>query len=61
MRFFGREKESKKIKDLWEKRSASLVVVRGRRRIGKSTLIEEIGKDEQFYEFTVISGSRHNG
>jgi len=39
--FVGREKEIKSLSELWEKETASLVVCRGRRRIGKSTLIEE--------------------
>lgn len=47
--FFGREVELAQLGDLWAKRSASLVTCRGRRRIGKSTLIEE---------FAVRSGAR---
>ena len=39
--FFGREEELAQLGDLWAKRGASLVTCRGRRRIGKSTLIEE--------------------
>ena len=39
--FFGREVEFAQLGDLWKKRVASLVTCRGRRRIGKSTLIEE--------------------
>jgi AAA+ ATPase superfamily predicted ATPase len=52
--FFGRKPELKKLHDLWEKRSASMVVVRGRRRIGKSTLIEEFAKGQHFFEFAGI-------
>ena len=40
MDFFGREEEINDMMALWGKRSASLVTCRGRRRIGKSTLIE---------------------
>ena len=40
MDFFGREDELKDLMALWGKRSGSLVTCRGRRRIGKSTLIE---------------------
>lgn len=47
--FFGREPEFAQLGDLWNKRVASLVTCRGRRRIGKSTLIEE---------FAVRSGAR---
>lgn len=49
--FFGRKQELKKLNDLWEKQSSSMVVVRGRRRIGKSTLIEEFAKGQRFFEF----------
>ena len=38
--FFGREEQLEQLKTLLSKRSASLVTCRGRRRIGKSTLIE---------------------
>jgi hypothetical protein len=37
---------------LLKKRSASLVVIQGRRRIGKSRLIEEFAKDHTFYQFS---------
>ena len=40
-RFFGRESYLDKLGALWRKRSSSFVVVAGRRRIGKSTLVEE--------------------
>ena len=39
--FYGRETELRTLGELWEKPVASLVVCRGRRRIGKSTLIGE--------------------
>src|SRR6185437_8488786 len=42
--FFGRERELNLLMNLLDKRVASLVVIRGRRRIGKSTLIEEFAK-----------------
>ena len=41
--FIGREKELEEIRDLLEIDSANLVVIRGRRRIGKSRLIREFG------------------
>ena len=40
MEFFGRKQEIGDLMALWGKRSGSLVTCRGRRRIGKSTLIE---------------------
>ncbi len=41
MDFYGREKILMRLEGLWQKRSPSLVTVRGRRRIGKSTLVAE--------------------
>ncbi len=40
MKFFGRTELLAQLRDLWGKRVSSLVTCRGRRRIGKSTLIE---------------------
>lgn len=51
-KFIGRHEELKKLLDLSKKKSASFLVVRGRRRIGKSRLIEEFSKYfEKFYTF----------
>src|SRR5262245_60403519 len=52
--FIGREKELSTLGELLNKKSASLVVIRGRRRIGKSRLVEELAKHypfEAFYRF----------
>lgn len=49
--FLGRERELEILKRLLTKRSASLVVIKGRRRIGKSRLIEEFGKSLKTYTF----------
>jgi hypothetical protein len=38
--FFGRERELARLKELTAKKSASLVVIKGRRRIGKSRLTD---------------------
>src|SRR3990167_10608983 len=42
--FIGREAEMERLKGFLKKKSASLLVVRGRRRIGKSRLLAEFGK-----------------
>lgn len=42
--FIGREIEMERLRGLLNKKSASLIVVRGRRRIGKSRLLAEFGK-----------------
>ena len=42
--FIGREDQLEQLKALWRKSTASLITCRGRRRIGKSTLIEEFAR-----------------
>lgn len=42
--FIGRKEQLEALEHLWGKRTSSLVTCRGRRRIGKSTLIEEFAK-----------------
>lgn len=49
---YGRDREIATLNKLRSKRSASLVVVKGRRRIGKSALIAEFGKSsKRFVQF----------
>jgi uncharacterized protein len=52
--FIGRKQELQKLQRLLKKSSSSLIVVRGRRRIGKSRLIEEFGKNQKTYIFSGI-------
>jgi AAA+ ATPase superfamily predicted ATPase len=42
--FYGRHRELGILNELLDKRSASLVVIRGRRRIGKSRLAEKFSE-----------------
>lgn len=51
-KFIGRKEELASLAKLLKKKSASLVVVQGRRRIGKSRLIEEFAKDYTFFQFS---------
>lgn len=44
MKFIGREEYLGKLDALWRKGSASFAVISGRRRIGKSTLVEEFAR-----------------
>ena len=44
MKFIGRSEYLDKLSALWEKKRSSFVVVSGRRRIGKSTLVEEFAR-----------------
>lgn len=52
--FIGRETEIALLKSLARKQSASLVVIRGRRRVGKSRLIQELARhtNMQIYTFS---------
>ena len=49
--FLGRDRELSLLRDFQKRQSAGLIVCRGRRRIGKSTLIETFGENKIFYEF----------
>ena len=52
--FAGRQHELASLKDLRHKKTASLVVIKGRRRIGKSRLAEEFAKPYRFLRFSGI-------
>lgn len=52
-RFVGRHWELERLQELLKRPTASFVVVKGRRRIGKSRLIEEFAKD---FKFVSVSG-----
>ncbi len=56
--FIGRENEMARLKGLLKKNSASLIVVRGRRRIGKSRLLAEFGKEMKSFFFSGIPPMR---
>ncbi len=53
--FIGREAELERLKGLLHKKSASFIVVRGRRRIGKSRLLAEFGKEMKSFFFTGLT------
>ena len=52
--FVGRKDELERLNSLLGKKSASLVVVKGRRRTGKSRLVEEFAKGKRFLVFSGI-------
>ena len=54
-KFLGRDKELKLLLSQSEKPTASFIVFRGRRRIGKSTLIKHFAKDYKFFAFEGLS------
>jgi uncharacterized protein len=54
-RFIGRCEELQELKSFLKKKTASLIVVKGRRRVGKSRLIEEFAKNHRYYKFTGLA------
>ncbi len=50
--FIGRQEELFRLESLTRKQSSSLVVIHGRRRIGKSRLTQEFGKKRRFLSFS---------
>ena len=53
--FIGRDHHLARLNKLFKRKRASLVVMRGRRRIGKSRLIDEFCKRHKFYHFTGLA------
>ncbi len=53
--FVGRKNELQRLKDLSQSGQACLVVIKGRRRIGKSRLAEEFAKDKVFLPFSGLA------
>ena len=49
--FIGREEELEQLKEFKKRKVAGIIVCCGRRRIGKSTLIEHFGERTRFLEF----------
>lgn len=49
--FIGRASELEKLNSLHNSPGAKLVIIRGRRRIGKSRLVKEFAKNKNFYRF----------
>ncbi|MES2614413.1 MAG: ATP-binding protein [Bdellovibrionota bacterium] len=52
--FIGRTQELQQLQTLLKKNSASIVVIKGRRRIGKSRLIQEFAKPFRSYFFSGV-------
>ncbi|MFO1258822.1 MAG: ATP-binding protein [Gammaproteobacteria bacterium] len=57
--FIGRQAEISQLIEFKEKKTASFILLRGRRRIGKSRLVKELGKHfEHFYTFSGLPPDR---
>lgn len=54
MKFIGRKKELESLELLLKKKSSSMVVIRGRRRVGKSRLIKEFVSNKKSWVFSGI-------
>ncbi|MCQ2481897.1 MAG: ATP-binding protein [Clostridia bacterium] len=59
--FIGREKELESLQEFYDKDGIGMMVIYGRRRIGKSTLISEFIKDKKniFYTATKVGKNRN--
>ncbi len=55
-KFIGREEEQRLFTELYQARQSSIVVVYGRRRVGKSYLIKHAFKKARIYQFEGIEG-----
>lgn len=53
--FIGRKRALARLHILLKKKSASLVVIKGRRRIGKSRLVEEFAKEKNLLKFAGLA------
>ena len=59
-KFIGRQTELRLLKDITQLKKASFLIVKGRRRIGKSALIKEFGKNfDAFYSFSGLTPDQH--
>lgn len=56
--FFGRKQELHDLRLLLARKTSALVVIKGRRRIGKSRLIEEFAKGKKFIRFEGVAPTR---
>lgn len=56
-KFIGRKQELSDLSNLLNKKSGSLIVITGRRRVGKSRLVNEFAKSHQFLKFSGLPPS----
>src|SRR5688500_5306460 len=54
--FYGREHELQRLKELTHRKTATIVVIKGRRRIGKSRLIQELARQLPGYRVASFQG-----
>ena len=56
--FVGRERELKKLNDMYKSEQFEFAVLYGRRRVGKTTLIREFMKDKQGVYYMSVEGAK---
>src|SRR3989338_1411750 len=56
--FIGRKTELQELKQLQARPVANLVIITGRRRIGKSRLVAKFAEGQKFYCFTGIAPTK---
>ena len=56
--FVGRERELKKLNDMYQSNQFEFAVLYGRRRVGKTTLIREFMKDKQGVYYMSVEGTK---
>lgn len=57
-KFIGRQEEVEVLQSFLKKDKSSLIVIRGRRRIGKSSLIEKFAQSHHFYSLSGIAPTK---
>ena len=57
MRFVGRDRELKKLNELYQEEEFQFVVIYGRRRVGKTMLINEFLKKKRSVYYMAVEGT----
>lgn len=57
MEFVGRNRELRKLNDLYQEKSFQFIVIYGRRRVGKTMLINEFLKDKSSVYYMAVEGT----
>ncbi len=57
-RFIGREFELSRLRQIAEKPNASIVAIKGRRRIGKSRLVQKFAENYRFYHLSGLAPTK---
>lgn len=57
-KFFGRKSELKLLDNYYNNKISNLIAIKGRRRIGKSSLVREFASDKKFYKFVGLAPTK---